>query len=149
MGEIPEGGCGLWRRSNHEILQCSTIRKANTRQQKGYRAPRSRQKECRGSWKRGSQQGGCLSQPLRVRALSQVTFLPDFRMYAVLGFSISEPSMVKVITARPQHSLATLSYTSFFQQLLLCKVSQRIKKTNRSQKGKNMKPIEWSSLRSI
>lgn len=69
-----------------------------------------------------------LSQELRVSDLSQVTFLSDFRIYAVLGFSIFEPSVVKVITV-------ILSYTSFQQRLLVYKYFRELRKPT-PKKGK-------------
>lgn len=107
-------------RSNPESLQGSAVRKGKWCRQKGYRVPRGGGDQESARVEEGKP-ARRLSQELRVSDLSQVTFLSDFRIYAVLGFSIFEPSVVKVITV-------ILSYTSFQQRLLVYKYFRELRK---------------------
>lgn len=137
MGEISGGGVdcdGDERgRTNPESLQGSAVRKGKWCQRKGYRVPRGRRDQESARAEEGKP-ARRLSQELRVSDLSQVTFLSDFRIYAVLGFSIFEPSLVKVRTV-----IAILSHTSFHQQLLLCKYFRELRRPTLPQKRKKEK----------
>ena len=120
-------------RSNPESLQGSAVRKGKWCQQKGYRVPKGRRDQESARVEEGKP-ARRLSQELRVSDLSQVTLLSDFRIYVVLGFSIFEPSVVKVITV-----IAILSYTSFQQRLLVRKYFRELRRPTLPQKKEKKK----------